>query len=181
MPDLATDLRRHYQPVWHLRPQRAELFRPEVFPVFMADITRTGYYGFPLHPVHAVVKMGHHGAPIEPLASGELRPSPEETDKLREFLAEALPALADATLVHSSLCPYCDTADEHFWIARHPDTEGLTVAAGGSGHAFKFAPLLGDIIADTVEGCDHPLRELFAWRPGLGLERGFDPSRCRLD
>lgn len=181
VPRLAESLRRNDQPVWHLRPARPELFRAELFPVFSADIARTGYYGFPLHPVHAVVKMGHHGDPVERAdwAGAEAAPSPQATERLREFLAGAIPSLADAEVVYSKLCPYCDTADEHFWIAADPEFPELTVAAGGSGHAFKFAPLLGEIIADTVEGKEHPQSELFRWRPDQRLAQGFEPSRCR--
>jgi glycine/D-amino acid oxidase-like deaminating enzyme len=54
--------------------------------------------------------------------------------------------------------------DEHFWIAQHPSRPGLTVAAGGSGHAFKFAPVLGSIIADAVEGRQNPILQKFRWR-----------------
>lgn len=178
LPRLSPSLRRGYHPVWHLRPSRPELFRSEIFPVFTADIARTGYYGFPLHPVHAVVKVGHHGHPIEP-SGPDLTPPPEETRRLRAFLTDAIPALADAEVVYSTLCPYSDTADEHFWIANDPELPGLTVAAGGSGHAFKFAPLLGGLIADTIEGRKHALSQLCRWRPELDHGAGFEPSRCR--
>jgi glycine/D-amino acid oxidase-like deaminating enzyme len=45
-----------------------------------------------------------------------------------------------------------------------PGRSGLVVASGGSGHAFKFAPLLGDWIADAVEGVGNPDLARFAWR-----------------
>ena len=197
VPELAMSLERHDHPVWHLRPAKPELFRAESFPVFTADISKTGYYGFPIHPVHAVVKVGHHGPPIEPVESpdgaGPVPPA-SATEAMRDFLATALPDLAGAEIVHSDVCPYSDTADEHFWIARSPGLDGLTVAAGGSGHAFKFAPLLGDWIADTVEGAvvrgaGRDLSALWRWRPtpdpsgagrtGLAASEGIDPSRCR--
>ncbi|MHC4846807.1 MAG: NAD(P)/FAD-dependent oxidoreductase, partial [Planctomycetota bacterium] len=57
----------------------------------------------------------------------------------------------DAELIGTRLCLYCDTADDRFWIDHDPEREGLVVAAGGSGHAFKFAPVLGELIADVVE------------------------------
>jgi hypothetical protein len=62
------------------------------------------------------------------------------------------------------LCLYCDTWDGNFWIDRDPEREGLVVAAGGSGHAFKFAPLIGGIIADVVEGRPNRFAHRFAWR-----------------
>jgi glycine/D-amino acid oxidase-like deaminating enzyme len=75
-----------------------------------------------------------------------------EIDSLRAFLRSAIPPLADARLASTRVCVYCDTWDQHFWIAPDPARRGLVVAAGGSGHAFKFAPILGDLIADAVEG-----------------------------
>ena len=48
------------QPVFHLKPTRPDLFAPERFPVFGADITTTGYYGFPLNR-DGIVKIANHG------------------------------------------------------------------------------------------------------------------------
>ena len=48
--------------------------------------------------------------------------------------------LGDAPIVHRRVCVYGDSLDGDFWIGR--DRPGLVVAAGGSGHGFKFAPVL---------------------------------------
>jgi len=82
----------------------------------------------------------------------------------RGFLRESLPALAEAPIIGRRLCLYCDTWDGNFWIARDPEWEGLVVTAGGSGHAFKFAPLIGGIIAEVVEGRPNRFAHRFAWR-----------------
>ncbi|MBI3760698.1 MAG: FAD-dependent oxidoreductase [Chloroflexi bacterium] len=86
-------------------------------------------------------------------------------DAAREFLRDAIPDLASAPIVYTRLCLYSDTWDGHPWIDRDPAREGLTVATGGSGHAFKFAPLLGGLIADVVEDIPNALRDKFRWRP----------------
>lgn len=96
--------------------------------------------------------------------------------ELRALLADILPGLADAEIAYRRLCVYCDTADEHFWIARDPDRPRLTVAAGGSGHAFKFAPVLGDLIADAVLGEPVPAR--FSRPPDLRAA-GEEAARFR--
>lgn len=172
LPELHDTLRRSYQPVWYLRPKEPALFRAAVFPVFtdglefpaFADTEQAGgYYGFPLHPVHAVVKIGHHGPGIEP-DEGSLEVPAAETAALRSYLSRNLPKLADAEIFETHLCPYCVTPDENFLIARHPERPGLTVASGGSGHAFKFMPVLGDLIADEVEGRTHELSSRAGWR-----------------
>ena len=47
---------------------------------------------------------------------------------------------------------YTFTPDEHFIVDRHPQYEGLTFAAGMSGHGFKFAPVLGKQLVDLLDG-----------------------------
>jgi glycine/D-amino acid oxidase-like deaminating enzyme len=185
IPELADCFRRTYHPVWHLRPRQPERFVADRFPVFTADIARTGFYGFPLHPREGVVKMGHHGLGVAveetARAAGELTVPERVTEKLRAFLSENLPSLADAEVVATRLCPYCDTADEDLWIAAHPHRPGLTVAAGGSGHGFKFGPVLGPIIADAVEGKKNRVSEKFRWRPEVRMARGLEAARCHQE
>jgi glycine/D-amino acid oxidase-like deaminating enzyme len=168
LPWLAGEFRSTGHPVFHLAPADADAFSPDKFPVFCADITATGYYGFPLHPVSGVVKIARHGPgrpmhPESPLRSV----TEEEMQELRAFLATAFPKLADAPIAHTRICLYCDSWDGHFWIARDPDRIGVVIAAGDSGHAFKFAPALGPLIADVVEGRGDPLQERFRFRPGV--------------
>lgn len=167
------------QPVFHLRPSEPELFAPERFPVFGADITTTGYYGFPINH-NGVVKIANHGPGREMSPdSPERVVTVEDEKKLREFLASTFPSLADAAIVYTRMCMYCDTNDGHFWIARDPEREGLVVAAGDSGHGFKFAPMLGEIIADAVEGKDNPLLDKFRWRPEVRAGTATDAARSK--
>src|SRR5438477_376666 len=62
---------------------------------------------------------------------------------------------------------------------RDPDRPGVVVATGDSGHAFKFAPVLGFLIADVVEDRGHPLEARFAWRPGLYPARWEEATRSQ--
>ena len=68
---------------------------------------------------------------------------------------------------------YCDSVDGDFLIDRDPERDGLVVASGGSGHAFKFAPLLGEIVADVLEGRANRWADRFRWRPS-GPQRAED-------
>jgi len=72
---------------------------------------------------------------------------------------------------------YCDTHDGHLWIARDPDREGLVIAAGDSGHGFKFGPVLGEMIASAVEETPDPIRQKFRWRPDVRAGSGTDVAR----
>jgi glycine/D-amino acid oxidase-like deaminating enzyme len=165
------------QPVFHLQPRQPELFAPECFPVFGADITTTGYYGFPINR-DGVMKIANHGSGREMSPEPSKRAvTPEEEKNLREFLSSTFPALADAPIVYSHVCMYCDTHDGHFWIARDPDRRGLIIAAGDCGHGFKFAPVLGEIIADAVEEKPNPILEKFRWRPEVRAGSGTDVAR----
>ncbi len=157
------------QPVMHFRPADPQPYQAERFPVWGADISTTGWYGFPLHP-NGTIKIGNHGPGVR-LEAGDPRPvEPEVIDACREFLAGSLPGLAGAELESTRLCLYCDTFDGDFWIDRHPGKQGLLVAAGGNGHGFKFVPLLGEIVADVLEGRENPVAARFRWRD-KGRER----------
>ncbi len=74
------------------------------------------------------------------------------------------------------MCLYCDTFDGDFFIDRHPDKPWLVVASGGSGHAFKFAPLLGRWIAEPTLGAPPPVLR-FAWRERTASR--FEDARYR--
>ena len=151
--------------VFHFKPLDPAPFRPECFPVFGADISTTGYYGFPLNS-DGVVKIANHGPGREmPPDSPEREVTAEEEARVREFVSATFPMLAKAPIVYTRICLYCDTHDGHFWFAADPDRPGLVIAAGDSGHGFKFAPVLGDLIADAVEEKDNPLLKKFRWRP----------------
>ena len=151
------------QPVFHFRAPDVDQFRPPAFVPWAADIARSGWYGFPAL-ADGTLKIANHGPgrrvhPDEPRAT-----SPDDEGRFREFLREALPALADAPVIASRLCLYCDSWDGNFWIDHHPSLEGLAVAAGDSGHAFKFAPVLGGMIADVLERKPNRYAQRFAWR-----------------
>ena len=93
---------------------------------------------------------------------------------MREFLSDSFPSLADAPVVFTRVCFYCDTKDGDFWIAPDPDRTGLTIAAGDCGHGFKFAPVFGGIIADAIEGKVNPK---FRWRPEVKAGAAKEAAR----
>jgi len=121
------------------------------------------------------VKIANHGLGREMSPdSPERVVTKEEENRMREFLADSFPPLADAPVVFTRICFYCDTRDGDFWIARDPDRTGLTVAAGDCGHGFKFAPVLGGIIADAVEG---NVNQKFRWRPEVEAGAAKEAAR----
>jgi glycine/D-amino acid oxidase-like deaminating enzyme len=144
--------------------------------VFGADISHTGYYGFPVNR-DGIVKIANHGPGVEQPPDAPRATTAEQEAALRAMLADSFPALAAAPIVARRLCVYGDTRDADFWIARHPTRSNLTVATGGSGHGFKFAPVLGELIADAVFGRIHRFSHKFRWRADLDAPFRGDAAR----
>jgi glycine/D-amino acid oxidase-like deaminating enzyme len=164
LPWLSDRIRPVGQPVLHFRADPVEAYRPPSFVPWAADISHTGWYGFGALQ-DGTLKIANHG-PGRQLAPDAPRQVDSQAESMfREFLAESLPSLAEAELIGTRLCLYADTWDGDFYVAGDPDRPGLVVASGGSGHGFKFAPVLGDLIADAVEGRKDQAADRFAWRP----------------
>ena len=176
-PHLAPAMWPVAQPVFHLQPVDPAAWRPPRFTVWAAAIATTGWYGFPAN-ASGIVKIANHGPGrrVDPDAPRVIEPGDER--KLREFLRESLPQLATAPLALAKTCLYCDTYDGDFWIGRDPDRPGLAVAAGDSGHGFKFAPVLGEVIADAIEEKPSRFTARFAWR--MPAERKAESARHGL-
>jgi glycine/D-amino acid oxidase-like deaminating enzyme len=165
LPELQPFMQITGHPVFHLKPESGSPFMPPDFSVFAADIQNTGWYGFPYHPLAQVVKVANHGigVPVHPEKDERIVSKAQEAH-LHDFLKISIPSLSDAPLVYTRLCCYTDTLDGHFWIDQHPEIKNLTVASGGSGHAFKMGPVLGEMIADTAEGGRNKWSSRYGWR-----------------
>lgn len=163
LPHLQRFMQATAQSVFHFKPHDPKPFTPPQFPVWGADIGNTGWYGFPAN-AEGLVKVANHGAG-RPVDANDPRFIPEgEEARFRHFLRGTFPSLADAPVAATRVCLYCDTFDGAFWIDHDPDHAGLVVAAGDSGHAFKFTPVMGALIADVVEKKANPWKGRYAWR-----------------
>lgn len=192
LPALAAVMRPLAQVVCHFAlddPADRAAHAAPALPAFTAAISESGYYGFPLHPTADVLKIGHHGPgyPIDPamctaagLRAATERLSDAHVSAVRKDLARMMPAVARARLHSTRVCLYCDTFDGDFMIDAVPKVAGLFVAAGGSGHGFKFAPILGGLIADVVLGVPNRFAHRFRWRePASGSAAAVDGARQR--
>ncbi len=156
------------QTVFHFQPQDPRPFTPPQFPVWGADIGKTGWYGFPAN-ADGLVKVANHGPGRQVKASDPRSLPAGEEDRYRAFLRETFPSLAAAPLHSTRVCLYCDTFDGAFWIDHDPAHPNLIIAAGDSGHAFKFTPVMGEIIADVVERKPNPWANRYRWREKTGV------------
>jgi sarcosine oxidase len=151
VPGLAALFTAARQPLLWLDPQEPALFTPERFPVFVWE-WKPGwaFYGFPDVGDGFKAAVHHHGEPTTPdTVDRRLRPDDEEA--IRELVRRFFPA-GDGELRESAVCLYTNTPDEHFVIDRLPDDERVLVASPCSGHGFKFAPAVGEILADLATG-----------------------------
>jgi sarcosine oxidase len=152
-------------PAW-FRPHDPAAFRRDRFPIFIADLPGGAFYGLPMIDSRGVKAAMHYGA--DELASPEgidYTVAPEELAGVRAFLRDHLPDAAGPCTA-ASVCLYTLTPDRHFVIDRHPIHEGVAVAAGFSGHGFKFAPVVGAALADLVTAgrTDLPISRFAATR-----------------
>ncbi len=103
------------------------------------------------------------GLPIDPDLDERIV-SPIMWDMARRYIERRTPGLVDQPMVASRVCALESSDNGHFIIDVHPGLSNLWVAGGGSGHAFKMSPVLGDYISARVLGISDPVeeRELFA-------------------
>jgi sarcosine oxidase len=89
---------------------------------------------------------------------------------MRAALADRLPALSHGALADAVTCLYTLTPDHHFVIGLHPEHSQVVIASPCSGHGYKFASVVGEVLADlaTERTTRHPIG-LFA--PGRFLGR----------
>lgn len=129
-------------------------FLEDVFPCWFVEDPELGtFYGFPWRtsadgPVG--VKLAHHHPGVRCSPEDMNVASPDEEDKLRQFVRRYIPSLGQ-NLAYTKQCLYTYSPDSHFIIDFLPGSdEKVCIACGFSGHGFKFAPVVGEILADFV-------------------------------
>jgi sarcosine oxidase len=128
-----------FQPIAH-----PELFQPAHFPIYLWDVDgQSIFYGIG-------VKAAMHSAPT--------RCTPQSIDRtihdadvseVRSYLQAFIPDL-NGPLERAVTCMYTLTPDQHFVVGLHPNHPQVSIAAGFSGHGFKFTSVMGEILADLA-------------------------------
>jgi sarcosine oxidase len=132
--------------VW---PKRPELFELGKLPVWGIEERSGGMaYGFPLMPENPGLKIALHarGPTVDPnQISRDILPGDEA-----EVCGVAERYLPDGKgpLLSLRVCMYTNSPDSHFIIDTHPKYPRVILACGFSGHGFKFASVVGEILAD---------------------------------
>ena len=158
--------------VQHYWATPGEEFAPDRCPVWIwASGPDVAAYGMPATDPPRdwadgtpVVKAAFHTGDGQPHPAddlGEVRPS--EVRSMLEWITPRLPTLPGSHRLGGRPCRYTLTPDEHFVLGPYPGRQNVTVAAGFSGHGFKFVPVIGEILADLAQhGVTGHQIELFA-------------------
>jgi sarcosine oxidase len=162
------------QVVLWVQPRVPEYFDAARFPVFYLHGDDGAFYGFPRHPERGV-KIGkyHHRRQVVDADTVDRTCTAEDEAVLRQALERYFPD-ANGPTVLMTPCLFTNTADEHFIIDALPRQPGVFVAAGFSGHGYKFCSVVGEILADLAldGGTRHDI-SLF----GLDRLNGANPPR----
>jgi len=148
------DLNEFLAPTRHvmawLQPRRPERFEPRNFPVFSLRGEQGSGYGFPVYDVPGFKFGVDPPAPTgtDPEAM-DREPTTADETLHREFAETYFPDGAGPTMSLST-CLVTESVDGHFLLGSHPEHESVHVAAGFSGHGFKFSAVLGAVLADFV-------------------------------
>ena len=131
------------------------------------------FYGLPAIEGRGMKLAPDRYGPIFDPSHGERIVDPESVRLARRYLARRFPALANSPIIETRVCQYETTPDTHFILDRHPDYDNVWIAGGGSGHAFKHGPVIGDyLVARMTDPAVPPEHERF----GLDHERVAKPN-----
>ena len=104
----------------------------------------------------------------------------EAEERVRLFLRETMPQLADRPFSFARICWCADTPDRNFLISQHPEYKSLVLGVGGSGHGYVYIPAVGSFIVDTMEGkLDSTMARAFRWRPETAVNRDWNALQGR--
>jgi sarcosine oxidase len=151
LPDAALPLRVTRQVLAWFAPKDGVHFAPGRFPVFLIESAHGIHYGFPPHGGGLKVAKHHHSDETVDPDSYDRSVSAADEALIRAALADHLPD-ANGALVDAKTCLYTVAPDGDFIIDRLPGAPSIVVASPCSGHGFKFAPAIGEILADLATG-----------------------------
>jgi sarcosine oxidase len=148
LPQLAPHLWVERSVLFWFEP-RLELEAFAKLPVYIVEDTDRFYYGFPYDPTSGLKMAGlHFGDRVDP-DTVDREPSAKDEERVRAWLRRRMP-LANGERRRAQVCLYTNSPDSHFIV----DRDGpVAYASACSGHGFKFATAIGEILADlAVDG-----------------------------
>ncbi|MEK8033508.1 N-methyl-L-tryptophan oxidase [Ideonella sp. DXS29W] len=149
---------------WFEPSASPEAFTPARCPVHLWQFDGHRFF-YSIPNMGAGVKLAfHHGGALSPVDQVRRDIDAAEIDDIQAAIRRFVPT-ADGRYLNSAVCLYTNTPDEHFWIDRCPGQPAVWLASPCSGHGFKFAPVIGEVLADLVQGRPPAFDlGLFRWR-----------------
>jgi sarcosine oxidase len=122
----------------------------EGMPCFLNETPTGIFYGFPMSSKQSGLKIAEH-------SGGDFLENPDSLDdsftaekaRVLDYAASGMKAVSQKLIAHAP-CMYTMTPDENFVVDRHRDFENVIYAGGFSGHGFKFASVIGEILCELA-------------------------------
>jgi len=132
---------------WY-RPIDATAYAPTNMPCFGADTPGGFFYATPAFDMRGV-KLAEHSGGLPLSGPGEINRAidPVEQSAVEVWAAAMIPLLGHERSGHTA-CFYTMSPDRHAVVGHHPNHPQVSIATGFSGHGFKFAPVIGEVLAD---------------------------------
>jgi len=169
LADLGLPLTVLRKTLWWFETEDPALFAVGRFPIFIAESAAGAVYGFPIAEGSAIKVANHSGGqPADPERIDRVA----RDDEASEVLPFARSALSGITsrIAERAVCMYTVTPDRDFVVDRHPADPRVVIGAGFSGHGFKFAPAIGELLTNLA--LDQGARP---W-PRFAIARFADPA-----
>jgi sarcosine oxidase len=139
-----------FEPIGGVEP-----FLSDRFPVYIWDLEAEerlhGFYGFPAQGdgrEGVKVAFFYRGMVCTP-ETIDRQVYEDEIQQMRDCIADRIPAL-NSRCLQAVTCMYTSTPDHHFVVGQHPQHENVVIASPCSGHGYKFASVMGEILADLA-------------------------------
>jgi sarcosine oxidase len=151
LPDLEVPLTVERIPILWFEPRvPVEEVAVGRLPIWILETETDGsFYGFPYDPDVGLKVARHHSGVFVSVDSVDRTLAAADEARIRAFLRAHLPA-ADARMTDSTICLYTNTPDGDFILDTHRVGPGVAYASACSGHGFKFAPVIGEALADLA-------------------------------
>jgi N-methyl-L-tryptophan oxidase len=147
--DLGLTLEVRRKTLWWQNVRDPRIYEPDRFPVFITDSAVGEIYGFPIYGTPGLKIANHAGGEPANADSVDRKTRPGENGDVLELASHVLPGVMPE-VVKSAVCLYTVTSDADFIVDRHPEFSHVAIGAGFSGHGFKFAPAIGELLTRLV-------------------------------
>lgn len=130
------------------------MFQPDKFPIFIEHGGEgsggIGWYGFPIFGRNGVKSAFHQTGKVTTADTRDFEPDEKQLQELHKQMQKFIPDGA-GEIIHAGTCLYTNTPDTHFVIDTIAEHNNAAFFTGCTGHAFKFGPVIAELLIQLVE------------------------------